>query len=286
MDVIWLVALLSLAVTAAVVVLLPRWLVPVGLSSGEVDRRKLQLDVVRGCAEVLGGAFFLVTILLGWQQVRLSQQSQITDRYTQAIEQLGSSEVTVRTGGIYALESISQDSPDKQKVVMEVLASFLRENSPATGTPAERDWMASRSRKPASDIVAAAVVIGRRNRDAGPESERPCNRLGGENFPCALDLERVDLSSINLTNLNFDQMNLRGAVLNNTNAAFASFRNADMSGSDLRIANFRLANFTGTRINFSFLTHTNLHLTVGLTCDQLNSAQAHGRDAANLTISC
>jgi hypothetical protein len=34
---------------------------------------------------------------------RLTQQGQITDRYTKAIEQLGAEKLEVRLGGIYAL---------------------------------------------------------------------------------------------------------------------------------------------------------------------------------------
>jgi hypothetical protein len=41
---------------------------------------------------------------------RLTQQGQITDRYTKAVEQLGGDKLHVRLGGIYALERIAVDS--------------------------------------------------------------------------------------------------------------------------------------------------------------------------------
>jgi len=40
----------------------------------------------------------------------LTEQGQVTDRYTKAIEQLGSDKLDVRIGGIYALERIARDS--------------------------------------------------------------------------------------------------------------------------------------------------------------------------------
>ena len=47
-----------------------------------------------------------------WQRRthELTEQGQVTDRYTKAIEQLGSDKLDVRIGGIYALERIARDS--------------------------------------------------------------------------------------------------------------------------------------------------------------------------------
>ena len=48
-----------------------------------------------------------------WQRRthELTEQGQVTDRYTKAIEQLGSDKLDVRIGGIYALERVARDSP-------------------------------------------------------------------------------------------------------------------------------------------------------------------------------
>jgi hypothetical protein len=48
---------------------------------------------------------------LNREQLRVAQESQITDRFTKAIEQLGSDKLAIRLGGIYALERIAKDSP-------------------------------------------------------------------------------------------------------------------------------------------------------------------------------
>src|SRR5215204_5738600 len=54
------------------------------------------------------------------QNQRLTEQGQITERFTRAIEQLGATDETsnkprleLRLGGIYALERIAKDSPEK-----------------------------------------------------------------------------------------------------------------------------------------------------------------------------
>jgi hypothetical protein len=66
----------------------------------------------------------------------LSREGQITDRFTKAIEQLGSLDdkgkpkLEIRLGGIYALERIARDSERDHTVIMEVLTTYVREHSP------------------------------------------------------------------------------------------------------------------------------------------------------------
>ncbi|MFI7224221.1 hypothetical protein ACIBO5_13440 [Nonomuraea angiospora] len=48
-----------------------------------------------------------------------TQEGQITERYTRAIEQIGSNPLEGRVGAIYALERISRDSPRDQRTVVD-----------------------------------------------------------------------------------------------------------------------------------------------------------------------
>ncbi len=65
--------------------------------------------------------------------LELQNEGQVTDRYTRAIEQLGESDsvkLTVRLGGIYALERIAVDSQRRDQATgVEVLSSFVREST-------------------------------------------------------------------------------------------------------------------------------------------------------------
>ncbi len=79
--------------------------------------------------------------------LRLTEQGQITERFTRAIEQLGSDKLEIRLGGIYALERIAGDSlametsPGRDyATIMEVLTAYVRQNAPRWGasvSPAE-----------------------------------------------------------------------------------------------------------------------------------------------------
>src|SRR5215211_5252617 len=65
------------------------------------------------------------------EELRLTRQGQITERFTRAIDQLGNESLEIRLGGIYALERIDKESPERtyHGTVMEVLTAYVRENS-------------------------------------------------------------------------------------------------------------------------------------------------------------
>ena len=65
------------------------------------------------------------------QTLASEREGQVTDRYSKAIEQLGSDKVDVRIGGIYALERIACDS--------RVMAIGLEEYAEAHGGDVTRE---------------------------------------------------------------------------------------------------------------------------------------------------
>lgn len=60
----------------------------------------------------------------------------VTDRYSKAIEQLGSDKIEIRLGGIYALERLMRDSPNDQPTIIEVLAAYVRQTTSLSQPPA------------------------------------------------------------------------------------------------------------------------------------------------------
>ena len=105
----------------------------------------------------------------------------MTDRYTKAIEQLGSDKLDVRIGGIYALERVARDSPSDHPTVIEVLAAFIREHSREQWPVAESGAQTpERTTRP--EVQAAVTVVARR------EHRR--------------DRQAIDLSAATLTRAN------------------------------------------------------------------------------------
>ncbi|MER5890904.1 hypothetical protein ABT160_44405 [Streptomyces sp. NPDC001941] len=72
-----------------------------------------------------------VALLYTARTYRLTRRGQITDRFTKALERLGSDQEYVRIGGILALEQIVQDAPEQAATdAARVLGHFLRAQAP------------------------------------------------------------------------------------------------------------------------------------------------------------
>ena len=89
-------------------------------------------------------------------QARIAQQGQITNLFSTAVEHLGSEQLPVRLGGIYALWRLIKDSPDRVISVIDILCAFVRHppHEPAQGPDpsASEDGQASaeKAKKPGS----------------------------------------------------------------------------------------------------------------------------------------
>lgn len=106
------------------------------------------------------GAAAIVAGMLGWGRLQLSHQQgerdyqatrltrriqadveagRITERYTKAVEQLGSTDVAVRLGALYALEALAHDSERHRVTIADVICAYARHHSvrrnPDTGEP-------------------------------------------------------------------------------------------------------------------------------------------------------
>jgi len=168
----------------------------------------------------------------------LSREGQVTDRYTKAIEQLGSDKLDVRIGGIYALERVARDSAKDHPTVMEVLTAFIREHSREQWPPADAGSPEhERSTRP--DVQAAVTVAGRRDpkRDIQP-----------------VNLARAVLSDANLPGANLPGAHLFGAHLSLANLTGADLTGADLRGTRLSGAHLRGAHLTGADLRDADLT--------------------------------
>jgi hypothetical protein len=99
----------------------PQWQADAWARSGNANPRELfEIEhASRGTlGQILSGVAVITGLNFAWQQlgqtsdnVRVSQEGRITDRFTRAVDQLGSDDLTVRLGGICALERIAGDCP-------------------------------------------------------------------------------------------------------------------------------------------------------------------------------
>ncbi|WP_165781236.1 pentapeptide repeat-containing protein [Streptosporangium minutum] len=215
------------------------------------------LDAIRGRALAIAtGLIALVAVYYtatnadtARRTFRLSEQGHVTDRYTKAIEQLGSDKLDIRLGGIYALERIARDSARDHPTVMEVLAAFVREHSRDVAT-GETGIVKSRRPLLRTDLQAALTVIGRRIAGQDPPGMRI--NLGGA------DLTGADLTGATLDHATLTGADLTDATLTGVNLTRAWLIGVDLIGADLMGADLTWAWLTDACLTRANLTDANL----------------------------
>jgi hypothetical protein len=292
------IGILILAVLFSCLLIFPGLLVPARSSSSleaiedpkeraqlEDSRLKLQNDARTTLLQALGGAFFLLTAFFTWRQTRINQQQldltrqqvqqnsdlnqeqlrlaregQITERFSKAIEHLGSESngqknLDTRIGGIFALERIAKNSSDDQRVVAEVLCAYVREHSPwpppanspySSGHPTT-DIPLLRSR--ASDVQTIMTVLG---------------RIANSNeSPPTLNLRKVDLRQAVLNRGDLRRVILQGSHLEGADLIITDLREAKL-GPDLqgKVSRDWGANFTDAHLGNADLRGADLNRTI------------------------
>jgi hypothetical protein len=262
-------------------------------------------------ALVAGLAIAGVTLMRHFAQTEADRQRRITESFSKAIEQLGSKQLEVRLGGIYALERISQESSQDYWTVMESLAAFVREQTQRTeakrtakpleeriraiahslwekaGEPEGRSeelWAeAVRQEKlgapPAADIAAVLTVINRRSKD-NRELERAID-LSWAVLRWA-DLKEADLKGAllfaahlehaDLYGAHLEDASLLGARLEGTDLYKTHLERARLPGAHLEGANLEQAYLEGANLRGAHLEGADLSFAEGLTQEQIDSA--------------
>lgn len=244
-------------------------------------------DAVRGrTLAVATGIAALFAVYFSARNADTARQGHVTDRFSKAIEQLGSDKLDVRLGGIYALERIARDSARDHPVVMEVLAAFLRGHSHDEGARSDTNGWVLRS-----DLRAAFQVIGRRDasQDTGRidlvEADLRGAKMIGANLS-NVDLVEANLTRVALPKADLSGANVRGATLIDAQLTFAKLTKAlmggaDLSGADIEQGDLSSADLREARLSGTILRAANLRGAVLCAADltQTNLAFADLRDA-------
>jgi hypothetical protein len=229
----------ALALPAATLLILLLWLYV------RPDTTTDKKDFVQAVGVLIAGLAGFVGLYFTWtnldqtrrateRTLELTEQGQITERFTRAIDQLGAGE------GEHKVERIAKESQQDYGVVMEVLSAYVREHAPRKRTEilSEQIIMGKYPSAPfpRSDIQAILTVIGRRiSYDNNAQQKR-------------LDLHETDLHGAQIEDANFVKAilvgaDLRGIHLVRSNLTSAFLSSADLSGANLSGANFMRAAF-------------------------------------------
>ena len=237
------------------------------------DLPKLENDARTTLIQGLGGLALLIGLYLTLRNLQLTQDKQITEHYTRAVEHLGSDQLSMRLGAIYALERISNDSERDYWTIIEILTAYVRERVPIKINKEEAPPPLSETpAKLAIDIQAILTVFGRRSQTFG-FGEHQVLDLSFTDLAGAIlyrsYLERAGLMGTSLQWAYLGEAWLTGALL-----VGAYLENANLSGAHLRGAmlagtNLSGANLDGADLQGALLMSANLEGACGLTLKQL-----------------
>ncbi len=237
-------------------------------------------DFAQLLAQIVGGGALLFGLYFTWRRVEISQRTletqqdqQVTERFTRAIDQLGATDdkgnprLEIRLGGIYALERIAKDSPERY-----YSTAYVRQNAPwspkgtsdPTTTPkdeateqkeddkqAEANTLEEQQHTPSelrADIRAIVDVLRRREEHRLPEERR-----------VPLDLQKTNLSGANLNGVYLRGVNLRSANLYKAHLFGANLYEVDLSEAVLNGAILRATTLSRANLRGGYLLLADLH---------------------------
>ncbi|MFD6285348.1 pentapeptide repeat-containing protein [Streptomyces sp. NPDC060205] len=218
---------------------------------------QVQNDFRGQLLQAIGGLVVVAGAAVGWQQLRLAREGQITERFTRAIDHLGSETLDVRLGGIYALERVAKNSPDDRPTVTDALCAFVREHArwpvgapdgPEHPTPTvdrQVPWLTTR----APDVQTAMHVLAR----------RPGHSQEYTLYLSRADLRRAQLSKAQLKGANLRHSNLSRAYMPNSNLEDGQLVNVDLRHAHLRGARLAHADLRDAHLEHADLRQAILH---------------------------
>jgi Pentapeptide repeats (8 copies) len=246
--------------------------------------------VAIGTAVVAIGTFDVSqkTLRLSQQTLDANTRQQASDRFGKAIEHLGSDNIDVRLGGIFALDKLAWDTPSEHPDVYNVLTSFVRghavvgkdacadssppgvvPSSPAPASPAPSSMAAltslapspvaavassaptspaSTGPRPKEDIQTVIYLVGRRNRQYDSMNE-------------SIDFSHACLRGASFlaeTVADYSDVNMNSSDLRSANLGLAKLENAYLMGATLDDALIISAKLHGARLTYAHMWRAGL----------------------------
>ena len=247
----------------------PEWMVNQygGGTLSRLDYTKAADDYRKTLAQILGGFALLVGLYFTWRTTRATEDGRITDRFSKAVEQLGTcnndghKQLEPRLGGIYALERIARDSERDRWPIIEILCAYIRSNAPRkfmTADPetGEPSFVEPKRRKPEPDIQAVLKVLS--DLLAGFDAKSAVGVDLNTTEMYLADLSECSLSNANMQEVYLEEATLSRGQLRFTDLRWASLERARLTKADLEGANLYRANLKKADLYGAVLKGTNL----------------------------
>lgn len=186
------------------------------------------------------------TLEVSARSLDATREGQITDRYTKAVEQLGSPKIDVRLGGVYALERLAKDSQRDRSTITQVLVSYVRVHAHLSkGQPLE-------------DVAAAINVVSDLSTDKALFRKVDLSEVDFR----GLDLSHTALRGVDLIDADLSETDLSGTDLTEADMLDANLSGADLTGAVLGSVAMSDANLSGAVLSHAVLRSVDLRRAV------------------------
>lgn len=226
-------------------------------------RFELENEARKTLAQILAGIIVVTGIYGTWRTLQVSEQTQVTERFNKALEQLSSQSPVTKLGAIYSLDRIAEDSPRDRIRIIELLTTYVKENAPfnksapsPSASPKPQQAASPEPQKQAEDedetIKAALLTNARADVQAALNVLRKSAPTPNSEY-IRIDLSNVDLTSVYLydadfSHADFSHAGLTGGKFIKVNLTSAFFFDADL----------RAASFVDTQLKDAYFTRANL----------------------------
>ena len=228
------------------------------------------------------------------RQAEAADRGLLNDRYQKAADMLGSSVITARLGGIYALQGLAEQHPELYHVqTLRLLCAFLRNPTvDGEGGNGQTD-SAEKDLREDLQIAVWAISTCHAKHSSFEDANEYLLDLGRVDFRYAY-LSRANLSSAILTHANLSSSHLMRANLNSARLDLANLCGANLTGAtmvaakmwhtkaagaNLRQANLSNANLVGVDLSKSHLQQAVLYNAL------LNGVDFTGADLEHVNLS-
>ncbi len=200
-------------------------------------------------------------------QIELGQQGFLNERYQKGAEMLGDSVLSVRLGGIYALQRLAEEYPEQYYLqIMDLLCAFVRH---PTEDKVMEKGQKDRRTKLREDVQTIMEIVRKRGEHLIALEKENDFRLNFQDADLmyvniwSTDLSRANFQGANLAMARLIEVNLSGARLSGVNLSRSRLTRANLSHTEIHLANMFNAilidaDLTGARFDRANLTAAQL----------------------------
>jgi len=234
-------------------------------------------DAGAGVIAIIGLILFFIRLTKQQKQIDIQIDQRVDERFNSAINLLGSSETSARTGAIYALRELAIEEEKYRRQIAQILCSHIRSKTD------EAEYQKTHSERPSNEIQTTIDLLFKEEglyiQDFKGVAEPPKANLShayliGADFISA-QCQRANFTNAQCQKANFEYAQCQGA----------NFFMAQCQGANFRSAQCQKANFADAQCQGVDFTNR-LYQRDGAQCQGANFSNAQCQGANFFMAQC